>query len=49
MLGTNQEVLQNFIGRVKEPTFLRNEQGKVISLTEEQAKSVELLKLPQGF
>jgi len=46
MLSVNKKTLLDMIQSVKEPSFIRDSQGKVISLTKRQANKVESLKLP---
>ncbi|WP_240675659.1 penicillin-binding protein 2 [Ammoniphilus sp. CFH 90114] len=46
ILRMREENLYNWISEVKSPTFARNSQGKIISLSEEQSLAIDQLALP---
>jgi penicillin-binding protein 4B len=46
IIGMDTDKLSVIIQKVKEPTFLRNDDGKMISVTEDEAKTIDNLDLP---
>lgn len=46
ILGVGEEELLGFIQKVKEPTFVRDREGDIISLHDEEAKEIDQLRLP---
>jgi penicillin-binding protein 4B len=46
IIGMDTGKLNEMIQKVKEPTFLHNDEGKLIALTDDEAKTVESLDLP---
>ncbi len=45
-LDIDKDELLHFIREVKEPTFVRNREGKIISLYDQDAEAVDQLRLP---